>query len=325
MIKPTHFAIHVTYACPLVCAHCCFSSTPENTDSLHIDHIIETINALDSSIKMVGFTGGEPFLLGKKLNDIVRAASNKGFTTRVITSAYFGKHDFIVKKKLMDLYHSGLNELTISWDEYHKKFIPFEYIYSVFWTAKQLGFTVSINMVKEKNSVWTKEKLGRELGLRDNYDEIIESNLNLNGRAEIELHDAIPIESVGKLTPCSYVLAGPTLSAKNKLLACCGVIPETSALILDHDFKSENLNQRLQEASNNPLLNWLHQYGPYDILQWISLHYNVDIPKNINGNCEACRVLFHTPDIACHIQNAINDRGLEVMNEVNILNILDWL
>jgi hypothetical protein len=326
MIQPTHFAIHVTYTCPLTCAHCCFSSSPERTESLAIDHIMETIQALDTStIQVVGFTGGEPFLLGKKLNDIVRAASNRGFATRIITSAYFGKHDFIVQRKLTELRDSGLNELTISWDEYHEKFVPFEYVYSVFWAAKRLGLTVAVHMVKGKNSVWTKDKMIVELGIKMPGEEIIESDLNLTGRAEIELaHDAL-FEGPGVLTPCPYVLTGPTLSAKNKLLACCGVIPEADLLVLDHDFKPENLADRLQDASNNPLLNWIHQYGPHDVLQWISSRHNIAIPNNINGNCEACRILFHTPEIACHIQNAVQERGPSIMNEVAILSELAWI
>ena len=92
MPSASSFAIHVTYTCPLACAHCCFNSNPENTDRLDIDVILKTIDELDPrKIKLVAFTGGEPLLLGNDLVKAVTLASSRGFATRVVTSAYFGR------------------------------------------------------------------------------------------------------------------------------------------------------------------------------------------------------------------------------------------
>jgi MoaA/NifB/PqqE/SkfB family radical SAM enzyme len=124
MLVPNTFAIHVTYTCPLSCAHCCFSSHPENKDKLPIAHIIETIRTLDqSTIQMVAFTGGEPLLLGDKLVDAVREASSRGFVTRVVTSAYWGKNLSVARKRLEELKEAGLQEISISWDYFHEEFV----------------------------------------------------------------------------------------------------------------------------------------------------------------------------------------------------------
>lgn len=328
MIKPDNFAIHVTYTCPLTCAHCCFLSSPDRKEALPIDHIIDTIQSIDTSmIQLISFTGGEPFLLGNKLCDIVRAASEHGLTTRVITSAYFGKHYFIAERRLTELKKNGLNELTISWDDYHEKFVSFEHVYNVFWLAKKLELKMAINIVKGKNTNWTKNKLIKALGITNSDEELImEADLNLTGRAETDLvHDVLYQESLGDVGPCPYVLSGPTLNANNKLLACCGVIPETNLLVLDHEFTPTNLSSALQKGSNNPLLNWIHLYGPHNILQYISERNGVEIPQNINGNCEACRILFHTPAISMHIQSAIKENGSNILDEVAILSELNWI
>ncbi len=328
MINPNSFAIHVTYTCPLACAHCCFSSSPFVREALPIDHILETIRSLDSStIKLVAFTGGEPFLLGQKLIEAVQEASQRGFVTRVVTSAYFGKHLSVAEKRIKQLYEAGLKELSISWDDFHEEFVSFDCVYNAFWTAKRLGMTVAVNTVQARHSRWTAQRIRKELGVESSSHEVlVESPLNLTGRAESELKDAglRPIRLVG---PCPYVLTGPTLSAKNKLLACCGVIPETEALVLDSDFKPENLTTALEKGMKSPLLNWLYLRGPYAIMEWISKRYNIPIieKEKVGGNCEACRRLFTTKEIADKLPAAITEKAEEIAGELYLLESLGWL
>lgn len=327
MITPTSFAIHVTYTCPLTCAHCCFSSSMQNHDSLPVGHILDTIAQLDTSvIQMVAFTGGEPFLLGKGLIDIVAAASRRAFTTRVVTSAYFGRSRAVASRRLKQLAEAGLDELSISWDDFHEEFVDFDCVRNVFWAAKDLGLVAAVNTVQGAQPRWTAGRVRSELGLADDSpDVILESSLNLTGRAAEELQDA-GLRSVRTLGPCPYVLTGPTLSAKNKLLACCGVIPETDYLVLDHDFRPENLDAGIHRGLQSPLLNWIHLRGPYAVMEWISQRYGIQIParETIGGNCEACRLLFETREVAARIPDALRERAVEIFDELNLLESLGW-
>jgi len=332
MITPTSFAIHVTYTCPLTCAHCCFSSGPEVRDRLSLDHIIETIRSLDTStIRMVAFTGGEAFLLGNGLVDIVGEAKSRGFVTRVVTSAYWAKHQSVAEKKLVALREAGLDELSISWDDFHanQSSMPmsFQYVHNAFWAAKKLGIIAAINIVQSANSTWTANVVKDALGIPQESDEVIvESPVNLTGRAEIELQD-VGLRPNRYLGPCPYVLKGPTLSAKNKLLACCGVIPETDALVLDPDFSPENLDSAIEQGLQSPLLNWLYIRGPYAIMDWISKKYNIPIPKaeNVGGNCEACKLLFETKEIADKIPDALIEKVNDISDELQVLDALGLL
>lgn len=332
MIKPSSFAIHVTYTCPLTCAHCCFSSGPKNNESLPIEMILDSIRVLDvSSIKMVAFTGGEPFLLGKQLDNLINEAHMKGLVTRVVTSAYWARYPSIAEKRLTELRDVGLDELSISWDDFHEDQktakITFEHVHNAFWAAKNLGMKVAINIVQAAKSRWTAERVKSELGVDpESIEHIVESPLNLTGRAEEELADAglRPERIVG---PCPYVLTGPTLSAKKKLLACCGVIQHTNELVLDDDFKPENLSSSIESGIKSPLLNWLYLRGPYAILEWMSNKYGLSIPKKeaIGGNCEACHLLFHQKEYSEKIPNAIEEKKDEIMDELFLLNELGFL
>ncbi len=117
MFQPHTFAFHVTYTCPLACAHCCFGSSPEVKDSLDPDFVLKTIDEIPDYIKLVAFTGGEPFLHGDKLVRYVERASARGFATRIVTSAYFANTPANARARLAKLIQAGLKELSISWDD----------------------------------------------------------------------------------------------------------------------------------------------------------------------------------------------------------------
>ena len=115
MVIPTSFALHVTYTCPLTCAHCCFSSSPEVKDKLPISVLEDTIDKIDNTtIGMIAFTGGEPMLLVKNLYKLIQKSKNRSFVTRLVTSAYFGKIKTNAENKIADLKASGIDEISIS-------------------------------------------------------------------------------------------------------------------------------------------------------------------------------------------------------------------
>jgi hypothetical protein len=328
LVKPCSFAIHVTYTCPLTCAHCCFSSSPTTRDQLSTATIIETINSLDeSTIQLVAFTGGEPFLLGDRLVAAVRTANGRGFKTRIVTSAFFATTVEGADRRLIPMRDAGLDELSISWDDFHEEFVEFECVKNAFWSAKRLGISVAVSIVQGATSRWDKARVQNELGLAATSNDVIaESPLNLTGRAEEKLSNAglRPVRSVG---PCPYVLTGPTLSAKNKLLACCGVIPETDELVIDDDYRPENLQESIDMSLRSPLLNWLHLRGPYAIAQWISNRYNISIPglEAVGGNCQACKILFETPEISKVLHAAVAEKRNEIFGELQVLDAIGFL
>lgn len=300
MRTPFIFTFLLTDSCPLACAHCCFSAGKSKKSTLSRYQIFNTIKYINiSKIKFIAFSGGEPFLLGQTLVDAVHEAKDKGFGTRIVTSGYFGKDKSTTERRLKELQQAGLDEISISWDDFHERFVPFDYIRNVFHESKKLGLAVSINVTQGRNSKWTADRVKIELGLSEsnNYP-IFDSPLILTGRAHSVMKKT-EIYQNRYIGPCHGIMAYPTLRATNKLMACCGAIPETDSLILDHDFKPENLDADLERGQKLALFNLLYILGPSEILKWISKNYEINIKeeKYISGNCEACYMLFNTVDL----------------------------
>jgi len=323
MIAPTTFAVHLTYTCPLACAHCCFSSSPQVKDRLDPDLVLETIEGLgEHGIELAAFTGGEPFLLGRHLPRFIRAAKEQGLRTRVVTSGYFGRTPKAAARRLGEVVDAGLDELSISWDDFHEEFVDFRTVRNVAAAARQFDLLVAVNVVQTAESRWTAARVRKELGVQVD-DVVMESPVNLTGRAERELADE-PLREDRALGPCPYVLTGPTLSAKGKLLACCGVIPDTERLVIDPEFRPDKLDADLAEARSSVLFSWLYLRGPYAILQWLNENYGVEIPppELVGGNCQACKHLFEDPAIEEILDDALLAKGPEVVGEYRLLESL---
>ena len=275
---------------------------------------------------MVAFTGGEPFLLGKNLSKLVALAKGRGFVTRVVTSAYFGRDRDRARVVIEEVRNAGLDELSISWDDYHEQFVSFECIRTVYWLAKSIGMTVAVNVVQARNSRWTANRVKQELGVHAESEDIVtESPLNLTGSAREKLAEAGHRDR-RFLGPCPYVMTGPTLSAKNKLLACCGVIPDTPHLVLQDNFDPSMLKEAISRGQRSPLLTWLYLRGPYAIMEWIGTRFDIPVPmrEEIGGNCEACDRLFSHPILPSLLPQVLEEKAREIWDEFELLRSIGF-
>jgi hypothetical protein len=250
----------------------------------------------------------------------VAAAKRLGLATRVVTSAHWATSQREAERRLA-AFNGNLDELSISWDDYHEAFVAFANVRNAIEAALAHGIEPAVSIVQAAQSCWTAERVREELGLSaDSSRVVLESPLNLTGRAEEELSSA-GLRPSRILGPCPYVLTGPTLSAKGKLLACCDVIPETEALVIDRQPAPESLAPSLEAARRSVLLNWLHLRGPYHIMQWLAGRFGLVLPSadSIGGNCEACRRLFESEAYASVLDEGLSTQSESIAHELFVL------
>ncbi|MER9684680.1 hypothetical protein NKJ76_26220 [Mesorhizobium sp. M0029] len=296
-------------------------------DKLDPSLVLTAIAALPDDLSLVAFTGGEPFLHGAHLVKYVQAAHERNFRTRIVTSAYFGSTGAAAASKLRPLAKAGLDELSVSWDDFHEEFVKFDAVANVVNAAIELGISTAINCVETADSRWTRVSILEALGENAGRLAVVaESHLNLTGRAEVELADR-PAKANGYLGPCPYVLTGPTLSAKGKLLACCGVIPDTDRLSIGTEFEPADIPDLIHKSFSNPLLVWLFLRGPYSLVKEIALRRGIELPSadGIGGNCEACKILLTNPTFLSGIDDVLKDKLSALANEMLLLESIGFL
>lgn len=115
ILYPNILTFITTYRCVSKCRDCCFGCAPTRTQALSIESMHKYIEQAKElpSIKTIVFTGGECFLLGRQLDELIKKANRNGYITRVITNGYWATSYDAANKRLDSLMNAGLNEINL--------------------------------------------------------------------------------------------------------------------------------------------------------------------------------------------------------------------
>jgi organic radical activating enzyme len=120
MFRPDYLSFAGTYQCNLTCPHC---SVPiEWKDRLEIDVAVRFLeDAHRFGIRVLGFTGGEPFLFPEFLIALSRRAAQLGMRfDKIVTNGVWHHDDHHLRTVLTDLAAAGYTgKLGISVDKFH--------------------------------------------------------------------------------------------------------------------------------------------------------------------------------------------------------------
>jgi MoaA/NifB/PqqE/SkfB family radical SAM enzyme len=120
MFRPDYLSFAGTYQCNLTCPHCCVPI--EWTDRLDIDVALRFLeDAHRFGIRVLGFTGGEPFLFPEFLSALSRRAAQLGFRfDKIVTNGVWHHDGHHLHTVLTDLAAAGYTgKLGISVDKFH--------------------------------------------------------------------------------------------------------------------------------------------------------------------------------------------------------------
>jgi organic radical activating enzyme len=118
--RPNYVSFSGTYRCNLSCAHCCVPIEWE--DRLPIPAALRFLeSAFEVGIRIVGFTGGEPFLYPEFLNALARRAAGLGMRfDRIMTNGAWWETVEGLESVLADLYGAGFSgRIGLSVDKFH--------------------------------------------------------------------------------------------------------------------------------------------------------------------------------------------------------------
>ena len=138
----------LSHACPLKCDFCC--STREVVGSRRIsrammqDCMIRF--AAEPSVQRFSFTGGEPFLYLADIEAAIAAARRAGVTQpiHIMTSAHWARDEGQVREILTRLRDLGLDNLGVSYDHEHARWVTPEQIRMVCDVALELGIELNL-------------------------------------------------------------------------------------------------------------------------------------------------------------------------------------
>ena len=277
-----------TDECSAACAHCLMQSGPDRSAKLSFAQIRDRIDeiALTGDYALVVFTGGECTRLGDDLLDAIAYANVHGLITRAVTNSEWATTAEAAEKMIGNLREAGLQELNLSYDDFHRVWIPEANLLRAWEASKNRGFdSVVLALASGPRSrvtpAWLCELVGEDLplaydlvdGLRQPLPEpsadgtqYLISNSHLvrlgRGRGLRDDYATFPDhqESV-MLQSCPPSNREPVITPRDHVSACCGVNPDGNRVL---DFG---------EGSDGPtefqhvVLGALHYLGPGHLLR----------------------------------------------------------
>lgn len=286
--------INLDSKCNASCAHCCFSCSPNSSEHLtkqEIDNIVKEINK-HKELKQVAITGGEPLLRYSEVIKVVAATASLGKDVTLITNGYWAVNEKIAEEKIDKLVNCGLSALTVSYDNYHREFIPVERIRILFNVLKRYNLSTALNMVVDKENRAT---------------EIIE-----------ELEESIfgvpitimPVSRVGNACLIDERNLYFTSFSNYKKLECPAsawefvvhhdglVYPCCSPLVFDSnlvigDIRKETIADIEKSLFSNILLLIIKEQGLGWFIKKLSLDVDLDHFVSV---CEICRIIFSSTE-----------------------------
>jgi MoaA/NifB/PqqE/SkfB family radical SAM enzyme len=161
------FTLFLTWKCNFSCSHCGFSCGPERNEKIDLKIAKKYIEeaSLNKNLKMVAYSGGEPFLYIEELKELMAFSNNKGLRAGVVTNCFWADSEKIAFELLSELKGLGLDEIITSLDDYHLKHVDIGNINNVVNAAVSLGIMVGINILMTTESRVRKETLNELLDI----------------------------------------------------------------------------------------------------------------------------------------------------------------
>lgn len=331
LVAPHTLSIITTHRCTAACDHCCFECTPGNHHpSIPVANIHRYIEQASEvkSFRLVVFTGGECFLLGKNLDACVGTATRNGFKTRFVSNGYWAISPAVARKRLEALQKQGLTEANFSTGDAHMAYVPPAYVRNGAMAAADLGMTVFIMLELHAGSKFDFEEFVGDPAFRPYLESkkvVIQNSpwMRFNGKEPLNYTKHFVQEmSNGRLRGCSTVLNVIAITPTESLVSCCGLTLEEIEELHLGSLKERTIGEILRSAPDDFIKVWVHLQGPDAVLRYArSIDPSIQLPDNSAHICELCRTMYHDPKVVAAVMRCPPPFRAELMQEY-VMNLV---
>ncbi|HEY0384031.1 MAG TPA: hypothetical protein VGC72_17700 [Candidatus Elarobacter sp.] len=255
-----------------------------------------------ASIRRIGFTGGECFLLGRDLVSLVAHAHELGFETRAVSNAYWAVNAQAARRRVEPLFLAGLDELLFSTGTFHQRYVPVERVVIAARAAASFGIRTRITVETCDQSDYD------DAEIRGSLADLVEKGSlcivhdpwipDAGGRGSAELsHERLLEDGGGSRArgACAHVLNVITVTPRMQLTACCGFPNEELADLQIGSVAERPLDVVLRESPNALLQMWLHVDGPVGIAEFVTRKDPEVRLGSFASICHACTAIQRNP------------------------------
>lgn len=316
MINIQGLSLILTNKCNASCKHCGFSCGPDKNETMSIEDAIFYIHEAKKlqTLKMVCFTGGEPFLFYDRVVQMMSYGNKLGLTSEIVTNSFWATTYDVAMEKLEELKKIGLVNFVTSLDDFHLEFIDINKIKNAVRAALDLRLHVTVKTLEFEHCQIKAENVADLLGVLENtnFFKLQKVSPVREGRyKEFSNHFAknINIEEVDFVGGCSTIIKFPAVKPNGELYPCCGFSDDSRFTGVS---TKDNFSELLYMMQNNLLFNLLGTIGPYGVLQLVNKYLTEPVVKDFYNPCEICNYLYSSEEI----KEAVNQVMQELMKGI---------
>lgn len=299
IIRPQTFTLITTHRCTASCDHCCFSCTPKVPDAIPFERMETLIDEAAElpSMKVVVFSGGECFLLGEKLDRLIRRVRGHGLLTRAVTNGYWAINRDVAERRVARLVEAGLNEINFSTGSMHARDVPIQRIVHGARATTLAGITTIVNAeIFEGNDFPIDEILHHP----DLEPLIVEGRLVVNRNVWIPADGQATLTHKpefsrfnGRQAGCTTALGVLAVTPRQSLVACCGLHLERIPDLHLGSVADRTVSQILNQTPDDFLKIWIHVEGPERVLEFVKEKLpTYELPTQAVHPCTTCLHLY---------------------------------
>jgi radical SAM protein with 4Fe4S-binding SPASM domain len=302
--RPNYLSFAGTYQCNLTCPHCCVPiEWPDRLDVAVAIRFLE--DAHREGIRILGFTGGEPFLYPEFLNAVTKRAAELGFRfDKIISNGVWYEDRGHLERTLRGLKRAGFTgKLGLSVDKFHGVRTPqaaefcrvaariFERdnIVSLSYAsrARHLGMEPVEALARELNAVigWS-DVLGRYLLVSPE----LTMPLNWNHLAPVERAERLSGAWDGQWFEEDYC-EGPgqalIVNPRGEVKPCCGFASDLDQLTIGNIHK-DTVKRIIRRARRHPYVGKVFREGLTAIRDEILKRDPSALPAATSNHCYFC-------------------------------------
>ncbi|MBP2236306.1 hypothetical protein J2Z31_002820 [Sinorhizobium kostiense] len=249
-----------------------------------------------STVKRITLSGGEAFLDFDYLTSIARVTHSCGLLFRVVTNGSFAVDRVTAERAIGSLASIGIEAISLSWDQYHSRFIDPARIRNAICACRKYGVSVRLTAVVSKVS-----SLSSALELLG--DEAFELPITQVkclpvGRAErkVKPGDLLPPAPTDLKRACRADFDTMSLTPNGDVFPCCAVGGFTDGIRLGR-YPDESIKSLLTRRDRDLFWIVLASQGPQFFVERMTEAEKVKlglVPGALH-DCVVCHRLFRDP------------------------------
>lgn len=284
---PYCITLITTFRCNAACVDCCFGCRPERGRTMTLDemkHYVDTcIDAYPQSINRLALTGGECFLLGDALDEIVRYGASKGLSVDFMSNGFWGKTYKAAVERLLRLKSAGLKEVGFTVGDDHDHIIPLKNCRNAVVAAARIGYKVELRL---ESTRFGKCNIYERLKTDSAFMRLVDAgkiqlkfwewreynNESIHGRS-----NAWRLRPYDKSKPCALLFREIVITPYGDVLACCGIGNSRNPHMRLGNIWNEPVNVLYERSFTDLLKVWIHSKGAQDVLQYVDDNSDISV------------------------------------------------